>query len=264
MRSTGRVSIVPTAQIICRIPILGALQEMNDGPRSSPVRTAPSSQALKPLVVALKLLALVVVAAFVAGCGSEEEGLYEETYDSYFRSFSSDYDPADSIADLADQSEVVTKATLVDVEEGRIKADADTKPELDPDKPVPAEILVEVNLVFETADGTRYYVGLFRPNDSSVAKIRSVMPIGAASVIYLQPNHIPVVDAAGRWFNVREDGNEWLFTTPQGWILDHPEREIVSPLEGFDDLFADMPTSTGTLDDWLPEQTAQQTQDLLE
>ena len=158
----------------------------------------------------------------------------------------------------------VTKATLVDVEEGRIWAESDTKPELDPDKPVPADIHVEINLVFETADDTRYYVGLFRPNDSSVAQIRSVMPIGASSIIYLVPNNIPVVDAGGRYFNIREDGNEWLFTTPQGWILDHPERGIVSPLEGFDELFAEMPTSTESLDDWLPEQTTQQTQDLFE
>ena len=122
------------------------------------------------------VLALVVASVLVTGCGSEDEGLYEETYDSYFKSFTSDYDFADSLADLADQSEVVTKATLVDVEEGRLWAESDTKPELDPDKPVPADIHVEVNLVFETADDTRYYVGLFRPNDSSVAQIRSVMP----------------------------------------------------------------------------------------
>ena len=252
MRSTGRVSIVPTAQIICRIPILGALQEMNGGPRSSPVRTSPSGQTLKPLAVALKLLALVVVAAFVAGCGSEEEGLYEETYDSYFRSFSSDYEPASSVEDLAEGSEIVTGATLIDVQEGRLFAEADQKPELDPDKPVPAELNVNVNMVFETDDGTLYYVQLPRPNDTSVAQIRSVMPIGAASVIYLQPNEDPIVDGAGRWFNVREDGNEWFFTTPQGWILDHPERGIVSPLERMEILFAEMPASVATLDDWLP------------
>ena len=257
MRSTGRVSIVPTAQIICRIPILGALQEMNGGPRSSPVRTSPSVQTLKPLAVALKLLALTVVAVLVAGCGSEEEGLYEDTYDSYFRSFSSDYNPAGSLADLADQSAVVTKATLVDVQEGRLFAVADTKPELDPDKPVPAEFNVQLNMVFETDDGTRYYVQLPRPNDTSVAQIRSVMPIGATSVIYLQPNNDPIVDGEGRWFNVREDGNEWFFTTPQGWILDHPERGIDFPLESADHMFAEMPAPTDPLDDWLYDPTTQ-------
>ncbi len=42
------------------------------------------------------------------------------TYHSYFRSFSSDYDSADSLAGLAEDSDVATKATLADVEEGRI------------------------------------------------------------------------------------------------------------------------------------------------
>ena len=224
----------------------------------SPPRPRP-----KPLVVGLTFLALVATASFIAACGSGDEGLYEETYDSYFRSFSSDYDPADSLSDLADQSEVVTKATLVDVEEGRLFAVADQEPELDRNKPVPAEFNVQVNMVFEADDGTRYFVQLPRPNDSSVAQIRSVMPIGATSVIFLQPNNDPIVDGNGKWFNVREDGNEWYFTTPQGWILDHPERGIVSPLERMEILFRQMPASVATLDDWLPEQTTQHSQDLL-
>ena len=152
----------------------------------------------------------LLLALLAVSCGSDENGLYEETYDSYFRSFTSDYDFADSLADLAEDSDVVTKATLVDVEEGRIWAESNTKPELDPDKPVPADIHVEINLVFETADGTRHYVGLFRPNDSSVARIRSVMPIGATSVIYLAPRSGPTEYNGGRTFNVREDATEIL------------------------------------------------------
>ena len=206
----------------------------------------------------------LLIALLAVSCGSGDEGLYDETYDSYFGSFSSDYEPADSIADLANQSEVATKATLVDVEEGRLWAKSDTKPELDPDKPVPADIHVEINLLFETAEGTRYYVGLFRPNDSSVAQIRSVMPIGAASVIYIKRRSDPTEYNGGKTFNVREDGNEWYFTTPQGWILDHPERGIVSPLERMEILFRQMPASVATLDDWLPDQPTQSTQDLLE
>ena len=198
-----------------------------------------------------------LVACLVAGCNSSESELYEETYDSYFGSFSYDYDPARTKEDLAEQSEITVKATLVDVEEGRIFAVADEKPELEPNKPVPAEYNVKLNFVFESNDGTRYYVQLPRPHDSSVAQVRSVMPIGAENIIYLQPVDDPIVDGEGRWFNVREDGNEWYFTTPQGWILDHPERGVVSPLEGFDDLFVEMPASTSTLDDWLPEETTQ-------
>lgn len=194
-----------------------------------------------------------LVAYLVAGCNSADSELYEETYDSYFGSFSYDYDPARTIEDLAEQSEITVKATLVDVEEGRIFAVAGEKPELESNEPVPAEYNVKLNFVFESEDGTRYYVQLPRLHDSSVAQIRSVMPIGAENIIYLQPNNDPIVDGEGRWFNVREDGNEWYFTTPQGWILDHPERGIVSPLEGVDDLFDEMPPSTSALDDWLPE-----------
>lgn len=203
----------------------------------------------------LNALTVALVAVLLSACSSGDDGLYEETYDSYFRSFSADYEPADSLTDLADQSEVVTKATLVNVEEGRLWAKTEEKPELDPDKPVPADIWVNLNLVFETDDNTRYYVQLFRPNDTSVAQIRSIMPIGSASVIYLQPNGDPIVDAGGKWFNVREDGNEWYFTTPQGWILDHPERGIVFPLESADHMFAKMPALTDPLDDWLPAKT---------
>ena len=129
---------------------------------------------------------------------------------------------------------------------------------------MPAEFDVKVNIVFETDDGTLYYVQLPRPNDSSVAQIRSVLPIGASSVIFLRPNDDPVVDGTARWFNVREDGNEWFFTTPQGWILDHPEHGIDFPLERSDHMFAEMPTLTDPIDRWLPDQTTQSTEDLLE
>ena len=199
-----------------------------------------------------------VVASFalmVVSCGSSgEDTLFEETYDSYFASFSSDYNPARSLKELADQSAVVTRATLVDVEQGRILAVADEAPVLDPDKPVPAEILVWINLVFKGADDTRYYVGLFRPNDSSVDQIRSVMPIGSSSAIYLRPNIDPIQNPDDvTWFNTREDGNEWYFTTPQGWILDHPEKGIVLPMENIEEekAFLNIPAAS-TLDDWLP------------
>lgn len=191
-----------------------------------------------------------------ASCSSESDdgAIFEDTYDTYFGSFSYDYNPARSLADLAEKSTIATKATLVDVEEGRLFAVADAEPEIDPNKPVPAEFDVKLNLVFETTDSVRYYVQLPRPNDSSVAQLRSVLPVGEAGVIYLRPNDDPIVDGEGRWFNIREDGNEWFFTTPQGWILDHPDRGIVLPLEGIGIPFAEMPTSTETLDDWFAQE----------
>ena len=197
------------------------------------------------------------LALLAAGCGSsEEDALSEVTFDSYFASSASDYNPAYSLEELADQSTVATRATLVDVEHGRLFAVADEEPVLDPDKPVPAGIHAHVNLVFEIADDTRYYVQVYRPYDSSVDQIRSIMPIGSSSVIYLQPQKDPIVDGEGRWFKVREDGNEWYFTTPQGWILDHPEKGIVLPRENTEEWAArfGIPASS-TLDDWLPIET---------
>ena len=179
---------------------------------SRPGRAKRRSAAL--LIGLLGLLA----AGLAAGCGSgdESDDVFMDTYDTYFGSFHSDYNPSPTVEDLARRSTVVVEATLVDVEDGRFAGESET------------EVTIEtLNLVFETDDEVRYYVQLPRPEDSSVDRLRSVLPVGARSVVYLRPNDDPHSD----WFNVREDGNEWFFTTPQGWILDHPERGIVFPLE---------------------------------
>ena len=159
------------------------------------------------------------------------------TYDSYFASLAHDYNPARDIDELAKRSTVVTAAKLVDIEDGRIFGDSIASPEGR-----------HLNLVFETASSTRYYVQLPRPDSSSIEQLRSVLPIGTESVIYLQPNNDP---DEGVWFNKREDGNEWFFTTPQGWILSHPERGIVFPLES-GRVFETAPKPTESLHDWLP------------
>ena len=187
-------------------------------------------------------LGLLVAGLAAAGCGLGDEpddGVFMDTYDTYFRSFSISYNASPNIEDLARRSTVAVEATLVDVEDGRFAGESETE-----------VAIVTLNLVFETDDEVRYYVQLSRPKDSSVDRLRSVLPVGARSVVYLRPNDDPHSD----WFNVREDGNEWFFTTPQGWILDHPERGIVFPLETpelrppFDDSAGGMRDS---LADWL-------------
>lgn len=167
------------------------------------------------------LLAVLMI-VFLAACGgdSDSEDAFVETFDTYLTSFSFDYNPAAHPADLADRSTVVTKATLVDVEDGRYFGSEEGKPEG-----------VHLNLVMEDPDGTRYYVQIPRPMDSDVNVLREVLPIGAESVVFLMPNTDPLSDG---WFNTRDDGNEWFFTTPQGWILDHPERGVMWPLENAD------------------------------
>lgn len=205
--------------------------------------------AIRMCRVAARLFRLTLVAGLTAvaigliatGCSSGgSEDVFADTYDSYFASFFTDYNPSPDPEDLAGRSTVVVEATLVDVEDGRHAGSSET------DKAV-----VTLNLVFEADDGERYYVQLSRPMDSSVDRLRSVLPIGARSVIYIKPNNDPLEDG---WYNVREDGNEWFFTTPQGWILDHPERGIVFPLEDSETEppFADRARGpSDTLDDWL-------------
>lgn len=177
---------------------------------------------------------------FAAGCGSDSNReAFDESYDSYFRSFSYDYNPAPGIEELAEQSTIVTRASLVNVEDGRFFGESEDQPEG-----------VLLNLVFETDEEARYYVQITRPMDSSVDQLREVLPIGSTSVVYLQPNTDPIDEG---WFNVRGDGNEWFFTTPQGWILDHPDRGIVFPLEDHESEapFVVLPARTDQLDGWL-------------
>ena len=152
----------------------------------------------------------------LASCGAAEGTGEFVTYDEFFASFSTEYEPATSLAKLAARSEVASRATLVDVEDGRF---VETNGRRD---------VITLNLVFESADLQRYYVQLTRPEGSSIDALRSALPLQSESVIYLIPNTDPLKDG---WQNVRGDGNEWFFTTPQGWILDHPDRGIVFPLE---------------------------------
>ncbi len=205
-----------------------------------PVQTGLSER--RPGHFFVWLAALVAVGLVAASCGSDSDSdeVFVDTYDSYFQSFSANYNPSPSIEDLGSRSTVAVEATLVDVEDGRFFGASETEIEG-----------VTLNLVFQTDDKTQYYVQLSRPMDSSVDQLRSVLPIGARSVIYLQPNNDPL---EGVWFNVREDGNEWHFTTPQGWILDHPERGIVFPLEEQENEspFTETPGATrDSIGDWL-------------
>lgn len=87
---------------------------------------------------------------------------------------------------------------------------------------------MHLNLIFETGKGDVYYVQVPRPMDSDVDTLREVLPIGSQNVIFLMSNDDPISEG---WFNVRDDGNEWFFTTPQGWIVDHPKRGITWPLD---------------------------------
>lgn len=184
----------------------------------------------------LSLALSLVVAMTMSACSSANKAeAVGMTYDSYFASFVYDYNPASDIGELSRMSSVVSIATLVDVQDGRIFGDR-----------ADGHGGRHLNLVFETENETRYYVQLPRPSSSSIDQLRSVLPIGQRSVIYLVPNSDP---DDGVWFNKRDDNNEWFFTTPQGWILDHSHRGIVFPLE-HEEPFQTVPVVTDTLENW--------------
>jgi hypothetical protein len=185
------------------------------------------------------LLALSVLVIPIIGCGSNDEPDTEPvTFEAWAGSVITDYNPATSLVDLSTRSTVVTEATLVDIEDGAIFGSSSDH----------ESASHSVNLIFETDAGDRYYVERPRPAYMAIDELRSVMPLGAASVIYLQPNNDP---RDQNFFNVRE-GPTWFFTTPQGWILDDPERGIGTPLEGLDMLGFEPPADGDTnLRAWL-------------
>ncbi len=165
------------------------------------------------------------------------------TFEEYVGSFITDYDPASSLSDLSARSTVATEAQLIDIEDGAIFG---SSPEDD-------SANHSVNLIFETATGDRYYVELSRPVYMSVDELRSAMPLGASSVIYLKPNNDPRDE---NFFNVRE-GPTWFFTTPQGWVLADPDQGIITPLEGPGSLGFDPPAGGETdLQAWLVDPKA--------
>ena len=183
------------------------------------------------------MLACAALTSLFVGCGSSDDD-ESVTFEEWVGSVITDYDPAASLADLSARSTVVTEATLVDIEDGAIFGSS-------PDDEGAGR---SVNLIFDTDTGDRYYVERPRPPYIGLDELRSVMPLGAPSVIYLQPNNDP---RGENFFNVRE-GPTWFLTTPQGWILDDPERGIITPLEGLDTLGFPPPAGGDTnLQAWL-------------
>lgn len=129
-----------------------------------------------------RLLALGALVLPIFGCGSDDEPDAEPaTFEGWAGSVITDYVPATSLTDLSSRSTFVTEATLVDIEDGAIFGSS-------PDDEAASH---SVNLIFETKAGVRYYVERPRPAYMGIDELRSVMPLGAASVIYLQPNNDP-------------------------------------------------------------------------
>ena len=162
--------------------------------------------------------ALIVLCVFIVSCASGGDTA-PATLDEALRSpVTSDFNLADTPEELGSMSEVVTIATLIDVEDGRYFGEIAGEPEG-----------VHLNLVFETGQAEVYFVQIPRSMDSSVEALRPLFPIGSQNIIFLIPNDDPVSDG---WFNVRDDGNEWFFTNPQGWISADSQDRTIWPLLG--------------------------------
>jgi hypothetical protein len=132
------------------------------------------------------LLAGCVLVFAMLGCRSDADDTAPVTFDEWAGSVITDYNPATSLADLAARSIVVTRATFVDIEDGAIFGSS-------PDDGAASH---SVNLIFETDAGDRYYVERPRPTYMAIEELRSVMPLGASSVIHLQSAAFVIVAVA--------------------------------------------------------------------
>ena len=133
----------------------------------------------------------------------------------------------------------MTEAVLRDIEDGAVFGTSVDDP----------DATHTLHLIFAAADGTEYFVEIPRPNFASVESLRTILPVGSKSVVYLQPNNDP---RDANYFQLH-DGPAWFFTTPQGWIQQDPERGVTTPLEQAD---LGIPVPAGGTEDlsaWLPE-----------
>lgn len=192
------------------------------------------------------LSAMAVLA--LAGCGdSANEQPVAMSYDEYFTSFAFDFEPAADRAGLADRSEAVVSATLVDVVDGPVYGSSATDP-------AGSRFAV---FMFEAATGEQLAVRLPRPNMSDLAALRDAMPIGDRAVLYLVP--VPKIPDSekGLWFGIDENVQQWEPTTPQGFILerhaDGGSYVVDVPIDGGDEI-GDAPAPGSDISAWLPPQ----------
>ena len=121
-----------------------------------------------------------------------------------------DYDPAQSLDDLRDRSDVVIVAEVVKVSDGaRFLADNSE-----------STAMRFLRLTFRSeSTGEFYPVDLPRPRNISWTAARDALPIGSRAVIYLV-DVLPrmTTDEKKFWRGLPAD-HYWQFATPQGFVL---------------------------------------------
>ncbi len=184
-------------------------------------------------------IALVMVVT-VAACGADEPT--GDALPLLPAAVAGDYDPADSLGELADRSTISVIGTLVDIQEGFIFGES-------ADDEFGSRYL---ELLVDTASDD----GLFRlvwpyPAGPSLDAIRAVSPIGARMVIYAIDWDTAFPPPQANYFHVGDgDHVHHVLTTPQGILVEDPATGTVQlgdPSAPFDDA----PAAGATLDAWL-------------
>lgn len=197
-----------------------------------------------------KAILFATIGLLAISCAaSEEASVYADqiTYDLYFDSFSSHFEPATTLDELAARSDNVITGTLIDVVDGPVFGDATDDP----------NATRHVVLVFESdsVNGlTQTRVMLPRPNTSVIETLRPVMPIGAHAALYL--SEFPQVPETESQYWHQLERPLWQPTTAQGIIWErtpHDTTSIEVPISGGSDFpFQDAPPDNSDISAWLP------------
>lgn len=199
-----------------------------------------SNTSLKARIACIALVAAPVLAltscssgahvGAAAGKTSTGSGS-SESFAKLFVGYHADYDAADSPADLADQSDLVVRGTIVSIDRGRTQLiDADAGLE---DTTIVATLKVDEVLAGSLAQDSHGLVYFELPNVGAIdpAAYKASLPVGAETVLYAVPSRPgdPTIENphAGR-----PHGQPILTpVNPQGFWLESDDG-VIEVLEG--------------------------------
>jgi hypothetical protein len=197
-----------------------------------------NSTSLKVRIACLALLAAPALAltscssgATVHTAGGTAPAGSAATFAELFVGYHADYEAADSPSDLADQSDLVVRGTIVSIDRGRTQViDADAGLE---DTTIVATLQVDEVLEGSLASGSRRLVYFELPNVGAInaATYKASLPVGAETVLYAVPSRPgdPTIEnpLAGR-----PEGQPIMTpVNPQGFWLESGDG-VIEVLEG--------------------------------
>jgi len=204
-------------------------------PRTPTTRLAtPARRALLPLVLMLLTMMPACARATKSAAPpapSASAATGQSTQDRFlrlYRGYRADYEPATTVAELAEWSEVVAVGRLKQIREGRIQGAGR-------DDPGRTEHLVYVFDVTEKLKGTLpgdvAYVEAVKPGREPAASFDAAAPTGAEALLYLRSASpaAPGESSLAPLDPLPAGTHLHWFTTPQGFLI-HIGR-VVHPLE---------------------------------